>query len=269
MWPTLQALRTIGGSGSNEEIAAKAIEIGGFTDRQQAVHHKDGPLTELEYRLAWARTYLGIVGALENSSRGVWSITDKGRALTQADMADIPKQARAERRRQRRAATAEEDDAETEADGNWKEQLLKVILSMPPDRFEHLSQRLLREAGFISVTVTGRSGDGGIDGVGQYRPTLVSFPVAFQSKRYRGSVGPDKVRELRGAMAGRAEKGLIITTGTFTADATREAARVLPAIDLIDGARLCDLLKQHSLGVRTTTRAVEAVEILPEFFAEI
>jgi len=271
MWPTLQALKAIGGSGMVQEIAAKAIELGGFSEEQQAVLHKDGPHSELEYRLAWARSYLGTVGALENSAHGVWSITNKGRGLTQADMAGIPKQARALSYSQQKAkkAAAVDEEPEGEVGGNWKEKLLEVMLNMQPDRFEHLSQRLLREAGFISVTVTGKAGDGGIDGVGQYRMALVSFPVVFQSKKYKGSVGPDRVQALRGAMAGKAEKGLLITTGSFTPAAVKEATRVLPPIDLIDGDRLCDLLKQYSLGVTTISRVVEEVEIIPEFFAEI
>ena len=152
----------------------------------------------------------------------------------------------------------------------WQEQLLDVLMQVPPVAFERLTQRLLREAGFISATVTGRSGDGGIDGLGVYRMSLVSFPVFFQCKRYIGSVGAGAVRDFRGAMAGRGDKGLLITTGTFTADAKTEATRDgAPPLDLIDGKRLCELLKQYELGVRTTTRIVEDVEVQPAFFADL
>jgi hypothetical protein len=133
-----------------------------------------------------------------------------------------------------------------------------------------LSESPLREADFDSVNVTGRSGDGGIDGLGVYRLGLVSFPVFFQCKRYRGSVSPSAVRDFRGAMAGRGDKGLLITTGTFTADAKKEATRDgAPPIDLIDGDRLCDLLKRYDLGVHTTTRTVEDVTIDSTFFADM
>jgi restriction system protein len=135
---------------------------------------------------------------------------------------------------------------------------------MRPDAFERLAQRLLREADFDSVNVTGKSGDGGIDGLGVYRLGLMSFPVFFQCKRYQGSVGSGAVRDFRGAMAGRGDKGLLITTGSFTTDAKKEAARDgAPPIDLIDGDRLCQLLKQYELGVRTVTRTVEDVSIDP------
>jgi restriction system protein len=164
----------------------------------------------------------------------------------------------------------EPDDEQLPTERSWKERLLEQLMSMAPDAFERLAKRLLREADFDSVNVTGKSGDGGIDGLGVYRLGLVSFPVFFQCKRYRGSVSPSAVRDFRGAMAGRGDKGLLITTGTFTADAKKEATRDgAPPIDLIDGDRLCELLKRYDLGVRTTTRTVEDVGIDDAFFAEI
>lgn len=106
--------------------------------------------------------------------------------------------------------------------------------------------------------------------MGVYRLSLVSFPVFFQCKRYKGSVTPDKVRDFRGAMAGRGDKGLLITTGTFTAEAKKEATREgAPPIDLIDGERLCDLLKEHQLGVTTTLRTIEEIKVNPEFFGSV
>jgi len=78
------------------------------------------------------------------------------------------------------------------------------------------------------------------------------------------------VRDFRGAMMGRGDKGLLITTGTFTADAQREATRDgAPPIDLIDGDALCELLKQYELGVKTTRREVEEVGLQPGFFEDI
>lgn len=127
-----------------------------------------------------------------------------------------------------------------------------------------------RHYGFTNTRVTGKSGDGGIDGVGVYRLSLVSFPVFFQCKRYVGSVGAGAVRDFRGAMMGRGDKGLIITTGTFTADAKAEAARDgAPPLDLIDGARLCELLKEFDMGVATRIRQVEDVSVDISFFAGI
>jgi len=145
-----------------------------------------------------------------------------------------------------------------------------LLRAIEPAAFERLAQRLLREAGFVNLEVTGASGDGGIDGLGVYKPSLVSFPIYFQCKRYAGSVGAGVIRDFRGAMAGRGEKGLVITTGTFSQDARREATRDgAPPIDLIDGEELCDLLKEYGLGVSVTERVVEDVTVQPEFFEAI
>jgi restriction system protein len=276
LWPTLEAVREIGGSGTIDEINARVIEREGFSEEQQAVLHNDGPRTKIEYRLAWARSYLKSMGALENSERAVWSLTDAGRNFSTEDVERLYHEyrlslraARRERRRAERDEAQEAGEEESEAT-DWREELLEVLLSMPPDRFEHLARRLLLEAGFTSARVTGRSGDEGIDGVGLYRLSLVSFPVFFQCKRYRGSVRAGAVRDFRGAMAGRGDRGLLITTGTFTAEAKQEATRDgAPPIDLIDGNQLCDLLKEHRLGVRTELRQVEDVSLDGTFFSEI
>jgi restriction system protein len=284
LWPTLQAVTDLGGSASIGEIVETVIKHRGFTDAQQAVLHNDGPETEIGYRLAWARSYLKGMGLLTNSARGIWSLTDEGTALV-TDPAATDNQRRerirelwqahlVETRKARKTRPPQDagdpDTAELAAERGWKELLLDQLMDMPSDAFERLAQRLLREADFDSVNVTGKSGDGGIDGLGVYRLGLVSFPVFFQCKRYRGSVGPGAVRDFRGAMAGRGDKGLLITTGTFTADAKKEATRDgAPPIDLIDGDRLCELLKRYDLGVRTTTRTVEDVSIDVAFFGEI
>jgi len=128
---------------------------------------------------------------------------------------------------------------------------------------------LLRESGFIQVEVTGRSGDGGIDGYGVVRLAgMLSFRVSFQCKRYKHTVGPSVVRDFRGAMMGRAEKGLVITTGGFTRDARQEATRDgATAIDLIDGELLADKLKELGLGVKT--KMVEEIVIDEEWFASV
>jgi restriction system protein len=287
LWPTLQALKQIGGSGTIQEIMDSVIEIVGYTEAQQSVIHGKGPGTEIAYRLHWARTYLKKVDAIENSSRGVWSITDSGRALTKSDMGTIPATVR--RMSPRKVGTPVEPlelipgevvpqaDVSTENESGkfsstvfetWRDVLLDVLLAIPSSRFERLCQRLLRESGFTKVEVTGRSGDGGIDGIGVLRISLLSFQVFFQCKRYKGSVGSEDVRSFRGAMVGRTDKGLLITTGTYTSGAKKEATRDgAPVIDLIDGDQLCVLLKDLNLGV--STQQVEEVSINPQWFSEI
>ncbi len=276
--PTLRAVIDIGGSGTIEEIVERVIQNEGFSEEQQSVAQGDTGRTALEYRLAWARSYLKGMGLLDNSARGVWSITEAGRT---ADAAEVQKRytvfiaarnkIQAERRRQKGETDGDSDGQDLPDDEtDWKTELLTAVGEMEPAGFERLAQRLLREAGFVSVNVTGKSGDGGIDGIGVYRLSLVSFPVFFQCKKYTGSVRARDVRDFRGAMHGRGDKGLLITTGAFTADAKDEATREgATPIDLIDGDRLCDLLKQYELGVRTATRTIEDVSVLREFFADV
>lgn len=277
LWPTLLAVRALGHTAKLEEIDERVVETEGFTDEQMSVLHKDGPRSEIEYRLAWARTYLKGMEALVNPSRGTWETTDLGKSLTKDEIEPRWKsylaQLAEERKKKKKAAQEAGADPELAADDaadetdDWREELLQVLLKMDPGDFEHLAKRLLRAAGFINTSVTGGAGDGGIDGVGVYRLSLVSFPVYFQCKRYKGTVGPEKVRDFRGAMQGRGDKGLLITTGSFTAEAKKEATRDgAPPIDLIDGERLCELLKDHRLGVDTTTRTIEEVKVRKEFF---
>lgn len=267
LWPIVERLRARGGSMTIEEMVDDVATAMGLSDEQRNLEHGQTGRGEADYRMAWGRTYLKMAGALENSERGVWRLTPKGAALTEADVAAIPRQVQQELNAKRKASKArsgeEPPPAELEALDNslgWMELLLARLQAMDPAAFERLCQRLLRESGFTKVEVTGRSGDGGIDGAGVLRVNLVSFHVLFQSKRWSNPVGSPVVRDFRGAMVGRADKGLIITTSTFTADARREAVRDgAPAIDLIDGEALCDLLKQHRVGV--SVRLVEDVSV--------
>ena len=264
MNPVIQALKSLGGSGTIEEINNEVSEIAGLSDEQLEILHnpEKGGQTEVEYRLAWTRTYLKKYGVLENSSRGVWALTLKGRQLDRVN----PKTVRRfmqEQGRKDRVVSVEDELDEAGTDASWRDELLDTLLKIEPSAFERLIQRLLRESGFIQVEVTGQSGDGGIDGKGIMRlGGLLSFHVIFQCKRYRGSVTVSQVRDFRGAMVGRADKGLLITTGNFTKDATREATRDgAPAIDLIDGDQLIDKLKELGLGVKTEKIEVEQITV--------
>ncbi|MBB5771869.1 restriction system protein [Brevundimonas vesicularis] len=272
MWPIVERLRAKGRSMTIEEMVDDVATYMGLSDEARAVTHGKWQENAVAYRMAWARSYLKKMGALVNSERGVWTLTPKGAAMTEAEIAGIKqavqKLGAAERAANAALASAVEDDpvpADVGAD-DWKDRLMALLLALEPAAFERLCQRLLREFGFIKVEVTGKSGDGGIDGTGVLRVNLLSFHVLFQCKRYSGSVGAGAVRDFRGAMVGRTDKGLIITTGTFTADARREATRDgAPAIDLVDGDALCDLLKDRRLGV--TVEMVEQVTVNEAAFA--
>jgi restriction system protein len=215
---------------------------------------------EVEYRVAWAKSYLKKAGYLTQSTRGVWALTSEGKSVDAVDVRAILTDVRkgyVTRRKEKEPPQTVLGDAvegasaaiaEVEAELGWKQQVLDALLAMPPDAFERLSQRLLRECGFTQVEVTGRSGDGGIDGKGVLRlGGLINFQVVFQCKRYAGTVSSGAIRDFRGAMIGRADKGLIISTGTFSRDARAEAVRDgAPAIDLVVGR-----LHQHGSSLPT------------------
>jgi restriction system protein len=276
--PAVTVLKTRGGSATTKEFEEGVAAEMKLSEEMRSILHGDGPRTQLEYQLAWVRTYLKKAGAAENSDRGVWRLTPAGLAMSEAEIALVPPRVRADEREKqlvRRASgkvaiddlNAEGEDGEA-AGMTWKERLLACLLRIQPDSFERLCQRMLRETGFVKVEVTGRSGDGGIDGIGVLRLNLLSFQVFFQCKCWKGSVGASTIRDFRGAMVGRADKGLVITTATFTADARREATRDgAPAIDLVDGDTLCDLLKSLRIGV--SVQQVEQVVVDHEVFEKI
>lgn len=267
LWPTLSVLKKSGGSASIQELSEHVTRDMALPDEVSDIPHGEGPQTEIDYRLAWARTHLKWIDAIDNTVRGVWTITPAGRKIpSEEKVRDLVRQERRRRNRNRvkTAPAVRLKDSETSAESDWKEELLAILRELTPDAFERLCQRVLRESGFTKVEVTGRSGDGGIDGAGVLRVNLISFHVRFQCKRYAGSVPARELRDFRGAMVGRADKGLFLTTGRFTKDAAREAVRDgAPAIDLIDGLELCSLLKKLELGVVKSTRPQ------PEFFAEL
>ncbi len=271
MNPLLQSIRDLGGSATIEEINGKVSEVLGLTEEQVNFRHVRGRGSEVDYRLAWTRTYLKAYGLIDNSSRGVWSLTEKGRRANAVDPKAVVRAVNAMQRKLRepKSAAVVEDPTGVEAAVGWQERLLDVLMRMPPAAFERLAQRLLRESGFVQVEVTGRSGDGGIDGNGILRlGGLLSFHMSFQCKRWQAAVGPATVREFRGSMMGRADKGLILTTSTFTKEAMKEAKRDgAAAIDLVDGEQLAEMLKTLSLGV--TTRQVEDVTVDPDWFAAL
>ncbi|OYW97914.1 MAG: restriction endonuclease, partial [Caulobacter vibrioides] len=239
--PVLLALEALGGSGAIGEINDHVAQQLKLSPEALALVYKKSLVSTVADRIAWARTYLKMAGFAENPSRGLWVLTEEGRTALALDVPTLRKSVMdaARLRGKAGAGSGIAEDREEIAEGSeppplWSDRLLAVLLAMKPDAFERLCQRLLRESGFTKVDVTGRSGDGGIDGSGILRMNLVSFQVIFQCKRWQGTVGPGVVRDFRGAMVGRADKGLIITTSTFTADARKEATRDgAPAIDLV------------------------------------
>ena len=265
MNPTLQALKQLGGSASIDELVPEIVRLVGLPQEITEIPHGSSGRSELDYRSAWARTYLRKAGLLDNSERGIWALTPKGSQTEAVDGRQIAREI-AKHFQVKRSKTSGKPEPTT---ATWQDRLLAVLQSMDPIAFERLCQRILRESGFVEVEVTKRSGDGGIDGYGTIRlGGLISFNVLFQSKRYKGNIGPEAVRDFRGAMVGRADKGVLISTGGFTLEARREATRDgAPPVVLIDGQLLAEKLKELKLGVKTNL--VEHIEVVEEWFRSI
>ena len=270
--PVVDALRDLGGSGSPSEVIDAINKNLRVAEKVQNETTSNGQ-SRYANQIAWARFYLSKAGLLDSSKRGVWSLTDKGRnAHLDHDAAyaifqNLSSKFRNERK-QRQLETSEKEDAQVNEEDleahDYRAQLIQIIQSLSAKGFERLCQRLLRESGFKQVEVTGRSGDGGIDGIGilEVNP-LVSFRVLFQCKKYEKGVSASQVRDFRGAMQGRADKGIILTTGTFTTDARKESLRDgVPPIELVDGEKLITMFEDLELGLKP----VKAFEIQEDFF---
>ncbi len=280
MNPLIEALFELGGSGSIDEIHETVIEMQNIDDELASVPHNPDKsnLTEIGYRMAWARTYLKKYGFLENSARGVWALTPLAREKRKVKPKEVVKTVReADKKESRQKArktsindAIELSDINNVDSDSWHEELYDLLTKeIAPDAFERLTQRLLRESGFVQVEVTGRTGDGGIDGRGIARiHGFMSFHVIFQCKKYQGSVSAGEIRDFRGAMVGRADKGLFITTGTFTPAAIKEATRDgAPPIDLVDGQELAEKLKEFRLGINT--QMIEIVTLDKDWFHKL
>lgn len=274
--PTLRALQLLGGSANISELNSQAMDIMELPDEMRDVSHNNSEsISEVAYRLAWARTYLKKVGLINNSSRGVWSFTENYDGNPYSYDPQVIVQEVRERSYNANATCFHDDDLENdgvdqpEEVEDWRIALRDILLELTPDAFERLTLRLLRESGFTQVEVTGKSNDHGIDGKGIIQLNgLMSFHMIFQCKRYKGKVVPSEIRDFRGAMQGRADKGLFITTGSFTTEAIREATRDgAPAIDLIDGDALIEKLK--SLGLGINERIVKEYDIDKTWFEKL
>lgn len=277
--PTFLALKELGGSGSNDDILDQIIRDLHLPDDVADIPHKGRTgMTELAYQAAWSRTYLKDYGVISNSARSVWSINPAYTHVETLDEKQIVSEVRqrqAERRHTKAEDTVVENDDDPENDGidepeeirPWRVRLAEILQNMNPYGFERLAQRVLREGGFSQVEVTKKSGDGGIDGTGILKINgLLSFSVAFQCKRYSGMVGAAAIRDFRGSLTTDIEKGLFITTGTFSTAAKAEAATPgKQRIDLIDGEELINKIAEYGIGVKEVT----SYEIDEEFFTKI
>lgn len=279
--PTYKALLKLGGSGTNDEICEAVIEYLNLPDEAvDEAHLGSTNQTELEYQLAWARTYMKNYGVISNSARSVWAIepgyTEEKTIDAKEIISHMPKK-KHEKDVQRvgvhSPADSEEEFLDVEEEEYpeeikpWRKNLANVLLNMDPYGFERLAQRLLRECGFTQVEVTKKSADGGIDGTGKLKINgIFSFNVAFQCKRYKGTVSAGDIRDFRGSLTTDIEKGVFITTGIFSKAAKEEASNPgKQQIDLIDGEEFINKLAEYEIGVKP----IVTYEIDEDFFKSI
>ncbi|MDI9429079.1 MAG: restriction endonuclease [Spirochaetota bacterium] len=274
--PTVEALKNLGGSGTNAEILEEIIRINKVPDEVADISHLGSTrMTELSYQAAWARTYLKQYGIIENSAHAVWSITAEYSRKDIPEAKAIIAYSQTRSKGGTRQVTQEPDDHEQHDEERgypegvrpWEERLEEILHSMDPFGFERLAQRILRECGFSHVEVTKKTGDGGIDGTGKLKINgIFSFNIAFQCKRYRDQVGPAEIRNFRGSLTTDIEKGVFITTGRFSKAAREEASKPgKQQIDLIDGDELIAKIAEFGIGVKE----VKTYEIDEEFFDSI
>lgn len=281
--PTYKALLELGGSGTNNEIYEQIIKDLQLSDEIVDESHLGSEnQTELEYQLAWARTYLKNFGVILNSARSVWAIKSDYTAGVELDSREIieftkNKSIRKQnifKKKGNKKVNASDDAIDENIIGEypeeikpWRKQLSDVLQNMDPYGFERLAQRVLRECGFVQVEVTKKSGDGGIDGTGKLKINgIFSFNVAFQCKRYKGAVSAGDIRDFRGSLTTDIEKGVFITTGVFTKAAREEASNPgKQQIDLMDGEEFINKIAQYGIGVKK----VITYEIDEEFFQKI
>ncbi len=273
--PIIHVLRSLGGSGRSSEVTDLVIEKLDIPDHDLEDLLQSGQ-SRIKNQIHWARMVLVKIGFIDSSQRGVWSLTEKGlhTDLSKDDLVALYQTRRqwmgiSDYKQVCESTELKSDDAENiklEKQVDYKEELINIIKALPPSGFERICQRLLRESGFAQVIVTGKTGDGGIDGHGilQVNP-FVSFNVLFQCKRYQGNVMASQIRDFRGAMMGRADKGIILTTGSFTVDAKKEARRDgVPPIELIDGEKLIEMFELLELGLKS----IKTYEVDYRFFEE-
>jgi restriction system protein len=279
IYPTLRAVASLGGSAQGSEITDALTELLEATPEQLAVTYEGRPKSVLIDRMEWARSYAKLGGALDSPRRGLFVLTNLGKSILslpeeegRAQVAQLDRDVRAARRRGPRGVNGDRPDADetgigaTPADGSagedtaWKEAVLARLHRLSPAGFEEFTLYLLRTFG-LELTRVGGSGDEGIDGIGLAPISAVlSSRVAVQAKRYdpAATIGRDVVALFqRDAAAVGAERAVLVTLARFSPAARKAATVTTPTVDLIDGDKLCELMRDQEIGLRIVLQVNE------------
>ena len=267
--PVLDALRSLGGSGTPIEVSAWIAEEYNLSESQLSETIKSGAL-KFHNQVCWARQYLVWEEFIDSGIRGVWKLTPSGikKHITEEEAHDIflkwVERNSAKRKEKSKKTTnnniaeniidEEEIDDDSSIAIDYKEQVLKYLRTMPPKSFERFCLYLLRVNKFENLKLLGNSHDEGIDGSAVLRINpFVSFRVLFQAKRYKNgnNVCRSLIGDFRNAMIGRADKGIFITTSKFTQDAIKEANREgAPQVELVDSDQLIKMIENANIGLK-------------------
>ncbi len=270
IYPTVQAVAALGGSGQKKEITERVIDDIGATEEQLSVTYDNRPKSVLLDRLAWARSWAKLVGALETPQQDLHVLTSRGREILSLSESEANERIRqfvrdyrATKKQNQQFVAESEAPAEDEVgeDTSWQDCLLDRLHRLSPDGFEEFVLYLLRTFG-LQLTRVGGSGDEGIDGIGTapLSPVL-SSRVAVQAKRYdpTSTVGREVVALFqRDASAAGAERAVLVTLGRFSEPARKAATAATPTVDLIDGETLCDLVRQQEIGIRIVPQVMDS-----------
>jgi restriction system protein len=264
--PLLKALVAMGGKGVARDVY-KAVEkfFPQLTDADRSETLPTGG-SRWTNRIQWVRQALVDRGELTSAGRGIWAVTDKGRARLDLELKSrpsdieavdgptesIPSQALVSAD----AAAADfpvnlEELAEDYA-AAFERKVLQELIDREPSDFEMFATKLLTAYGFRRVKVTNKrtAPDGGIDGDGELKVGLVTMRAAFQCKKWRGCVGRPEIDKFRGAIQGRFEHGYFFTTSTFSSEARQASIRdgAVP-IFLFDGHEIIQIMIDKGLGI--------------------
>ena len=267
--PTLEAVAQLGGSARAKEITPVVIELIAATEEQLAIEYENRPKSVLIDRIDWARSYAKQAGLLDSPQRGLFLITNLAREVLDLaaepgdeQIKELDKAVRSARHHKGPGDEAAEPEGDDE-DTSWQDDLISRLHSLSNEGFEEFVMYLLRAYG-LSLTRTGGGGDGGIDGIGLAPLSeVLSSRVAVQVKRYHpdNAVGREAVALLqRDASAAGAERAVFVTLSRFTEGAQSAAITATPTVDLIDGSRLCELVREKSIGLRIVP------QIIPSWF---
>jgi restriction system protein len=283
LYPVLRAVATLGGSAKGGEITAQVVEDQGFTEEQMSVVYDGNPKSILGDRIAWARSYNKLGGALESPKRSLYLLTGFGKEIlalpedeARERLREMDRKVRSERSKKATPKKKTEpvgdetdpgddvdDEVAEELTDDWKTALLRRLHQLSPEGFEEFVLYLLRSYG-LELTRVGGAGDEGVDGIGLAPISdVLSSRVAVQAKRYDPFGSSPLGREVvalfqRDAAAAGAERAVLVTLGRFSAPARKAAIVARPTVDLIDGGRLCELVEAQGIGIRSIIQVKES-----------